>query len=38
MIYERSQRLILFDAHDILYCFQMTPTLCEVFNLEFPVF
>ena len=38
MIYEQSQRLILFDAQKIPYCLQITPTLCEVFNLEFGKF
>ena len=38
MIFERSQRLILFDAYKLPYFFQITPTLSEVFNLEFPIF
>ena len=35
MICKRSQRLTLFDAHNIPYSFQLTPTLSKVFNLEF---
>ena len=38
MIYERSQRLILFDAHKIPYCFHVTPTLCEVLALTLTQF